>query len=227
MYLTEIFDREDMAENNLSEHRRAVSELGQRMLEEGLTRGSGGNVSVRADNRVAVSPSGVPYEDVSPDDVPLVDLSGERVFGDLKPSNETPMHTIIYNERNDVGGIVHTHSPYASTFASLNKPIPASHYLIAYIGQEIPIAGYAPPGSEELGQLAVDAMGSDHDAVLLKNHGVIAVGESGEDALEVALMVEYCARIHYQAVNIGEPEIMDKDDVADLRKMFNDHYGQQ
>ncbi|MFC4440374.1 MULTISPECIES: class II aldolase/adducin family protein [Natrialbaceae] len=216
-----------MVNDNLRERRRAVGDLGRQMLEQGLTRGSGGNVSVRADDRVAISPSGVPYEDVSADNVPLVDLSGERVFGELKPSNETPMHTIIYNERNGVGGIVHTHSPYASTFASLNEPIPASHYLIAYIGQEIPVAGYAPPGSEELGQLAIDAMGNDHDAVLLKNHGVIAVGETGEDALEVALMVEYCARIHYQAVNIGEPEIMDKDNVADLRKMFSDHYGQQ
>lgn len=211
----------------LYEEREQVCDLGRQMLEQDLTRGTGGNVSVRGDDRVAMSPSGVPYEDVTPDTVPLVDLDGERVDGDLKPSSETPMHTIIYRERDDVGSVIHTHSPYASTFASLNEPIPASHYLIAYAGQEIPVAGYEPPGTEALGRLAADTMGDDHDAVLLKNHGVIAVGPTGEEAFEVAMMVEYCARIHYQACAIGEPEILSDDAVADLRTMFTEEYGQQ
>lgn len=209
------------------EQRERVGELGRAMLAQGLTRGSGGNVSIRSGDQVAISPSGVAYNDVTPETVPIVNLDGERLEGELQPSNETPMHTIIYRERDDVGGIVHTHSPYASTFASLNEPIPASHYLIAYAGQEVPVAGYEPPGTEALGRLAVDTMGDDHDAVLLKNHGVIAVGETGEDALEVAQMVEFCAQIHHQALAVGEPEIMDKADVADLQRMFAEDYGQQ
>lgn len=213
--------------SSLEEERMQVGELGREMSTQKLTRGTGGNVSVRSGDRFAVSPSGVPYEEVTPDRVPVVGLDGERLEGDLKPSNETPMHAAIYRAREDVGGIIHTHSPYASTFASLNEAIPASHYLIAYVGTEIPVAGYEPPGTEALGELAVETMGTDHDAVLLKNHGVMAVGQTGADAFEVALMVEYCARIHYQALTIGDPEILSDDAVADLRRMFRDDYGQQ
>ncbi|WP_129113775.1 class II aldolase/adducin family protein [Halegenticoccus tardaugens] len=211
----------------LRAERERVGQLGREMLAQGLTRGTGGNVSVRSGDGVAISPSGVPYEDVTPETVPVVDLDGNRLRGDLKPSSETPMHAILYRSRDDVGGIVHTHSPYASTFASLNEPIPASHYLIAYVGTEIPVAGYEPPGTEALGGLAAEAMGEDCDAVLLKNHGVVAVGSTGADALEVAQMVEYCARIHYQAISVGEPEILPDDSVRDLRKMFTESYGQR
>lgn len=213
--------------SELQEEREQVGDLGREMLSQELTRGTGGNVSVRTGKLIAISPSGVPYEDVTPDTVPIVDTDGQRLEGDLKPSNETPMHTTIYRNRSDVGAIVHTHSPYASTFASLGQSIPASHYLIAYVGREIPVAGYAPPGTEELGELAAEAMGDDHDAVLLQNHGVIAVGETGEDALEVASMVEYCARIHHQALAVGEPEILPDEEVDDLRTMFTEEYGQQ
>ena len=214
-------------ELTLGAEREAVGELGREMLERDLTMGTGGNVSVRRDDRFAVSPSGVPYEEVTPESVPIVDLDGERIEGDLKPSNETPMHAIVYREREDAGGIVHTHSPYATTFASLNEPIPASYYLIAYVGTEVPVAGYEPPGTEALGRLAAEAMGSDHDAVLLKNHGVLAVGETGEDALENAAMVELCARIHHQALAVGEPEILAEEDVLELSRMFREDYGQQ
>lgn len=211
----------------LRAERGSVADLGREMLARDLTEGTGGNVSARSDDRFAMSPSGVPYGDVDADDVPVVDLHGERVAGDLTPSNETPMHALVYRNRSDVGGIVHTHSPYASTFASLGDPIPASHYLIAYAGTEVPVCDYAPPGSEELGRLAAEAMGDDHDAVLLKNHGVIAVGETGDDALNVAAMVEFCARVHYQALAVGEPEVLPDETVTDLRRMFTEEYGQR
>ena len=210
----------------LWDERETVSELGRRLLETGLTTGTGGNVSARNGDRVAVSPSGIPYEEVTPEMVPLVTLEGDHISGDLTSSSETPMHTRIYRNRNEVGGIVHTHSPYACTFASLDQPIPASHYLIAFAGPEIPVAGYAPPGTDELGDLAVKALGKEYNACLLKNHGVMAVGETAADALETAQMVEFCARIHYQAVSIGDPEILSDDQVDSLRNMF-DTYGQQ
>lgn len=210
----------------LKEEREAVTELGQEMLSRGLTGGTGGNVSVRRGDRIAISPSGVPYEDVTPDTVPIVDLDGWRLEGELAPSNETPLHTILYDQRPDVGGIVHTHSPYASTFASLNKSVPASYYLIAKIGTEIPVAGYEPPGTEALGQEAAETMGDEYDAVLLENHGVVSVGADGADAFDVAQTVESCARIHYQALNVGTPDILDDRTVEDLRKMFEEDYGQ-
>ena len=109
----------------LQEERTAVSELGRQMLEQGLTKGTGGNISARRGDRVAISPSGMAYGDIEPEDVSVVDLHGERVDGDRKPSSEVRMHTDVLRERDDVGGVVHTHSPYASTFASLGQPVEA------------------------------------------------------------------------------------------------------
>lgn len=207
----------------LRSEREAVSRIGRDLLTKDLTRASGGNISAKSGDRMAVSPSGIPYEDVTPDDVPITDLDGNPLDGEHKPSSETPMHTLIYTDRKDVGGIVHTHSPYASTFASLGEPIPASHYLIAFAGKEVPVAGYEPPGTEALGELAVDALGHDHDACLLQNHGVIAVGEDADAALETAEMVEFVAQIHYQASAIGDPLIMADDDLEYLVDMFGSY----
>lgn len=204
----------------LQAEREAVSRLGRELLQQDLTKGSGGNVSVRNADRIAMSPSGVAYTEVTPEIVPITDLAGNKIEGDLEPSNETPMHRLIYQHRDDVGGVVHTHSPYASTFATLGEPIPASHYLIAFAGKEVPVAGYDHPGTEALGELAVDALGTTHDACLLQNHGVIAVGEDGDAALETAVMVEFCARIQYQASAIGDPIVMDDDDLEYLLDMF-------
>lgn len=217
-----------MAENlQYDAERTTVSDLGRAMLEQGLTKGTGGNVSqLCADGEtVAINPSGVPYEDVTPERVPLVTIDGEQVAGDLDASSETPMHTMVLRNREDVGGIVHTHSPYASTFASLAEPIPASHYLIAFAGDQVPVAGYEKPGSEALGKLAVETMGTEYDACLLQNHGTLAVGETAEEAFEVSMMVEYCARIHYQALNVGDPVILPDEEVDRLRSVF-ESYGQ-
>ena len=155
----------------------------------------------------------------------IVDVDGEQVAGELAASSETPMHTMIYRERDDVGGIVHTHSPYATTFASLDEPIPASHYLIAFAGNTVPVAGYEHPGTADLGRLVVETLGDEYDACLLKNHGTIAVGESPEAAFETSLMVEYCARIHYQALNISDPTLLPDEEIDTLTRRFR-NYGQ-
>lgn len=208
------------------DERAVVSELGRQMLSQGLTKGTGGNVSqLCADGEtVAINPSGVPYEEVSPEKVSLVTLAGEQVAGELEASSETPMHTMLLR-REGIGGVVHTHSPYASTFASLGKPIPASHYLIAFAGERVPVAEYRKPGTEELGELAAETMGDEYNACLLQNHGTIAIGETAQEAFEISLMVEYCARIHYQALNVGDPDILPDEEVDRLRTVFED-YGQ-
>ncbi|AGB37091.1 class II aldolase/adducin family protein [Natronococcus occultus] len=210
----------------LQAERAAVSELGRQMLEDGLTKGTGGNVSSRNGEEVAINPSGVPYEEITPETVPLVDLQGEQVAGKLPASSESPMHTAIYRAREDVGGVVHTHSPYASTFASLQEPIEASHYLIAFAGDQVPVTAYETPATEALGELAVEALGDEYGACLLGNHGVITIGESVEEAYEIALMTEYCARIHYQARSVGEPKILADTEIKTLTERFAD-YGQQ
>ena len=211
---------------SLEPQRAAVADHGRAMLEQGLTEGTGGNISTQDDDLVAISPSGMPYDEIDPEDVPIVTLEGEHVAGKRDPSSEVRMHTGILRAREDVGAVVHNHSPYASTFASLGEPVPASHYLIAFAGDQIPVAGYATYGTQDLADLALDALGEDYNACLLQNHGVVATGEDVQSAFEVALMVEYCARIHYQASSIGEPSLLDDAEIATLQSRFTD-YGQQ
>jgi len=211
-------------EPTLDAQREAISELGRQMLADGLTKGTGGNISARAGEAIAISPSGVPYEEIQPDDVSVLE-DDEVVAGSTNPSSEYPMHSRILRQRDDVGAVVHTHSPYASTFASLGEPVPASHYLIAFVGDRIPIAAYEAPASEALADAALDALGEEYDACLLANHGVIALGADVADAFEVALMVEYCARIHHQASNVGEPTLLPDEEVQRLVGVFEE-YGQ-
>lgn len=213
-----------MVADVLAAERESISELGRRMVEQGLTRGTGGNVSQRGpENYVAVSPTRVPYGEITAEAVPVVTLDGEQVAGEYPPSSETPMHRLIYTHREDVGGVVHTHSPFASTFAALGEEIPASHYLIAMAGPKVPVAGFAQPGTEELGRLAVEALGDEHHACLLKHHGVMALGTDAEAALETALMVEFCAQIHFQALAIGDPPILGEDDLETLIENFDEY----
>lgn len=217
----------DITHDAVREECEAIIEYGLEMLEQDLTTGTGGNVSARVDDDLmAISPSGIPYEEIEAEDVSIVDFEGEQVLGPYAPSNESPMHVQVYRERDDVGGIVHNHSPYATTFATLNEPIPATHYLIAFAGDEVPVAPYVTYGTEELGRLAVETIGDEYDACLLANHGVLTVGEDVASAFETALMVEYCARIQYQAASIGEPTTLPDEEVATLRSKFAG-YGQQ
>lgn len=207
----------------VEEARKQIADKGREILDERLTQRTSGNVSCRVDDgRVAISPSGVPYHDIEPADVPIVNLEGELVEGDLVPSSETPMHTEVYRRRDDVGGIVHTHSPYATTFASIGRTIPAAHYLMAFAGKEVRTAEYGRNGTADLGGKAASTLGDDN-AVLLRNHGVLAVGPMLDEAHNVAARVEYCARIYYQASQLGEPEILDDEEMDDLIDYFQDY----
>lgn len=200
-----------------------IAEKGREILEEGLIQRTSGNVSMRIDDsQIAISPSGVPYHEISPDDVPVIDLDGNLMKGDSEPSSETPMHTEVYRRRDDVNAIIHTHSPYATTFASLGETIEPSHYLIAFAGKKVETAPYGRNGTEELARKAVQTMG-DSNAVLLRNHGVLAVGPTLDEAHNVASRVEYCARIHYQASQLGEPELVDDDELDALIDYFQDY----
>lgn len=217
-----------MSDSELSDGavRRAICDYGRQLLEDDLTTGTGGNLSARLDeNHIAISPSGIPYEDISPEDVPIVRTDGTVVEGDVDPSTELPMHLAVYEERPDVGGVVHTHSPNATTFASLGEPIPASHYLLAFTGTEVPVAEYQTHATQELGEAAVEALGESFNATLLRNHGVLTADEDLDSAYTVAQMVEYCARIHYQARAIGEPEILSDDEIERLQGKL-ESYGQ-
>ncbi len=187
-----------------------------------------GNVSARdpESGLVVIKPSGVRYEALRPADHVVVSLEGEVVEGGLKPSSDTASHLYIYRHRSDVNGVVHTHSPYATAFAALGRPIPV--YLTAMadeFGGPIPCGGFALIGGEEIGQVVMESIG-DSPAVLLKNHGVFTIGPTAEAAVKAAVMVEDAARTVWLALQLGQPEVIPPEDVAKLHHRYTHVYGQ-
>lgn len=215
-----------MTRQSLQEEREAISELGVQMLEQDLTTGTGGNISASDDQgNMAISPTGMDYRDITATDIPILNPEDDVVSSDRDPSSEHRMHRMLHKGREDISGVVHTHSPYASAFASAGEPIPASHYLVAFAGKQVPVADYATYGTAELGNLAAETIDTEHNACLLQNHGVIAVGESPDAAFEIALMVEYCAKNHYIASHIGDPIILSEEEIDRVQSKFA-NYGQ-
>ena len=202
--------------------RRAVVHYGRTMVKAGLTTGTGGNLSccAREDGLVAISPSGVPYDAMQPQDVVVVDRSGKRVAGDGPPSSEMGFHLALYNHRPDVGGIVHTHSVYATTLACLHWEIPAVHYLVGFAGAKVPVAPYATFGTGALADNVRRTMGTDYYAVLLANHGLVAVGADLARAFDTAEEIEFVARVFCQAKAIGDPVLLGDEEMQRVIKKF-------
>ncbi len=198
------------------------------MSASGLVPTTSGNVSARTnEGNVLITPSGLPYEDLEPEDVVLVTLGGEVLEGDLEPSSEVPMHTGLYRAKPRVGGIVHTHAPYATALACLGLEIPPVHYLLAALSEEgrVPLASYATYGTEELAGYAGEALGDAHSACLLQNHGTITVGESVGKAYSLTEILEEMAELYYRTRLAGEPVILGPDQIAETRAKIVD-YGQ-
>lgn len=187
-----------------------------------------GNVSIRDKETglIAIKPSGLMYEDLTAEDMVILDQDGKVVEGKLKPSSDTASHLYIYRERPDVFGVVHTHSPYATAFAAIGKPIPV--YLTAHadeFGVPIPCGGFALIGGEQIGKVVVDSIG-DSPAIILKNHGVFTIGPSGKAAVKAAVMVEDIARTVWLAKQLGEPDEIPADMVEKLHYRYTHDYGQ-
>lgn len=195
---------------------------------EGLVTWTSGNVSARdpESGLIVIKPSGIMYEHLRPKDHVVLDLEGDIIEGKLKPSSDTASHLYIYRQRPDVNGIVHTHSPYATAFAAVGKPIPV--YITAHadeFGQAIPCAGFALIGGEEIGQQVVDHIGTCA-AVLLKNHGVFTIGKDAKSAVKAAVMVEDIAKTVHLALQLGQPDAIPADAVAKLHYRYMNIYGQ-
>ena len=189
---------------------------------------TGGNISARdrQTGHVVIKPSGVPYAELAPESMVVVDLEGKVVEGSLKPSTDTLAHVYIYRHRPDVNGIVHTHSTFATAFAALGRPIPACLTAICdEFGGPIPCGGYARIGGDEIGQEVIRSIG-DGPAVLLKNHGVFTVGPTAEAAVKAAVMVEDAARTMYFALLLGEPENIPPEEIARAHGRYLEEYGQ-
>ena len=204
--------------------RVAIVEACRRLVEAGLVQGTSGNVSVRAGERMLITPSGVPYERMEPEDVVAVELEGDgssfRARGGNVPSSEWRFHFDILRSRPEVGAVVHTHSPYATAFAICRKELVATHYMIAAAGgPTIRVADYATFGTQELSNAALAAL-EGRWACLLANHGVIATGPTLERALWLAQEVEVLARQTAIALQIGTPVILPDAEIARVVEKF-------
>lgn len=213
----------------LESMRDRLCRLHLELPKHGLVAWTSGNVSARDPDTglVVIKPSGVRYEDLRPEVMVIVDLEGHVRESELQPSSDTASHLYIYRHRQDVGGIVHTHSPYATAFAANHRPIPV--YLTAQadmFGGPIPCGGFAPIGGEDIGRVVVESIGSSC-AVLLKNHGVFTIGPTADEAVQAAVMVEEVARTSWLALQLGHPEEIPAEIVEALHHRYRDQYGQR
>ncbi len=213
--------------NNL-EITKMIIDYGKNMLDQGLTRGTVGNISYAPPDKdyIFITPSGVPYREIQHHQIPRVDYTGKKLDPNKPdPSSETPMHTLIYKSKESVNAIVHTHSPFASTIATIGKSIPPIYYLIANIGDEVPLAEYETYGTKEIAEAAIDALG-DRKGVLLEKNGALSVGEDLESAYEIACLIEELAMIYYRVLSTGvTPEPLEESEVKTLQEKFQE-YGQ-
>lgn len=208
------------------EEKSKIVEYGKKLISSGLTKGTGGNLSIfnREKNLMAISPSGIDYFDITSQDIVILDLKGEILDGERKPSSEIEMHRILYEKRKDIDAVIHTHSTYATSLSCLRWKLPAVHYLLASAGKDIRCADYATFGTEELAKKAFEGM-KDRKAVLLANHGLLVGSHSLEDAFNICEDVEYCSELYYRTKSIGEPVILDDEEMNLMIERFK-NYGQ-
>jgi L-ribulose-5-phosphate 4-epimerase len=193
-----------------------------------LVRWTSGNVSARDPERglVVIKASGIRYEELRREHMVVMDIDGNCIEGNYKPSSDTLSHLYIYKHRPDVGGVVHTHSRYATAFAAIGKPIPCVLTAIAdEFGGPIPCGGFALIGDEAIGKVVLDSIGKS-PSVLLKNHGVFTIGKDATAAVKAAVMTEDVAATVWMALQIGTPDIIPQDDVDKLHARYTHVYGQ-
>lgn len=205
-----------------------VTRLNLELPANNLVAWTSGNVSARDPETglILIKPSGVPYSKLKPDDIVVLGLDGKVIEGKLKPSSDTASHLYIYRHREDVFGVVHTHSRYATAFAAVGMPIPCVLTAIAdEFGGPIPCGGFALIGDEEIGKVVVESIGKS-PAVLLKNHGVFTIGKSAEAAVKAAVMTEDVAATVWMALQLGKPDEISAENIANLHDRYTNVYGQ-
>lgn len=212
----------------LEQLKAQLAQLHQELPKNDLVRWTGGNISARdkASGLVVIKASGIRYAGMGPEHMVVVDAQGRVIEGDFKPSSDVLSHLYIYRNRPDVGGVVHTHSRYATAFAAVGKPIPCILTAMAdEFGGAIPCGGFALIGDEAIGKVVVESIGNS-PAVLLKNHGVFTIGKDAEAAVKAAVMVEDAAATVWLALQIGDPEVIPQAKVEKLHYRYTHVYGQ-
>ncbi len=209
----------------MADSRQALIAVAQAMAPAGLNRGTSGNVSVRSGDAFYITPTGLPYASLSPDDIPLMALDGSHQ-GRRKPSSEWRFHRDLYAGRPEVGAVLHAHSPFAVSLACLRRDIPPFHYMIArFGGSTIRCAEYAIFGSAELSAAAMVAM-DERKACLLANHGLLVAGRDLDEALALAIELEELCEQYWRACQLGQPVLLDAMEMAAVMEKFAG-YGQQ
>jgi L-fuculose-phosphate aldolase len=187
-----------------------------RLLDDGLAVGSAGNMSVRLGDRVAITPSGISYTEMRPEDICLVGMDGAELQSSETPSSETPMHLAIYAAaKAGAGAVVHTHSPEVIALSAGRDELPAIHYAITGLGGPVRVAPYVRFGSAGLAASAVTAM-DGRSAVILRNHGAVCHGRDLAQAYDRALLLEWLARTYRLALSYGEPAILSAAELGEV-----------
>ena len=208
--------------------REEICRLHAELPHNQLVSWTSGNVSGRDPDSglVVIKPSGVAYDQLTPQNMVVVDLDGKVIEGKLKPSSDTFAHVYVYRHRPEVNGVVHTHSTFATAWAAAGKPIPAVlTALCDEFGGPIPIGAYARIGGDEIGQEIIRSIGAS-PAILMKNHGVFTLGKTPEAAVKAAVMVEDVARTVFYAFQLGTPDEIPPEEVRRAHRRYLEEYGQ-
>ncbi len=215
---------------SIDELREQVCALHAELVRNNLVAWTSGNVSARVpgEDLMVIKPSGVSYDDLTPENMVVCDLDGKVVSEGYKPSSDTLSHAYIYRAMPEVGGVVHTHSTYATAWAARGEPIPCVITAMAdEFGGEIPLGPFAPIGDDKIGRGVVETLrGQRSPAVLMKSHGVFTVGPSATAAVKAAVMTEDVARTVHLARAYGELTPLPPDQVDALHARYKNHYGQ-
>ena len=207
-----------------------MSALHQELVRNRLAAWTSGNVSGRVpgEELVVIKPSGVAFEDLTPESMVVVDLEANVVDGEYSPSSDTATHCFIYRAMADVGGVAHTHSPYATAWAARGEEIPCVLTAMAdEFGGPIPVGPFALIGGEEIGQAVAETLsGHRSPAVLMRSHGVFTIGPTARAAIKAAVMCEDVARTVHLARTLGEVTPLDPDDIDALYDRYQNVYGQ-
>jgi L-ribulose-5-phosphate 4-epimerase len=219
-----------MSQSDVDAVREQVARLHAELTRYGLVVWTAGNVSARVPGRelMVIKPSGVDYDDLTPDRMVVCDLDGRPVGSDLAPSSDCAAHAYVYRAMPEVGGVVHTHSTYASAWAARGEPIPCVLTAMAdEFGGEIPIGPFALIGGDDIGKGIVSTLSRHRSpAVLMRNHGVFTIGRNARAAVKAAVMCEDVARTVHIARQLGEPVAIAPEDVDALYDRYQNVYGQ-
>lgn len=205
----------------LERERKELVEVARRLERDDLALGTSGNLSVRADDLVVITPSGVDYDVLTPELVCVVQRDGTPVETEAKVSTELPMHLAVY-DATDAMAVVHTHPPYATVLSTVVDELPPIHYLIAFEGGPVRVAPYATPGSEELAKIVIAAL-ENRSAVLLQNHGALTIGPSLESAYFRSWLLEWLCSMYYRARLAGDPRVLSDDELSAVDELLRDY----